>query len=403
MQYRKNNKTGEDISVLGYGCMRMPTRAGSIDIERARNQIIYAIDHGVNYLDTAWIYHRGASESFLGNHILKNGYREKVNIATKLPCFLINKASQFEEFFEKQRKNLQVDVIDYYLLHTLDKVTFEKMLSLGIIDFMNKLKAEGKIRYMGFSFHDKPETFAPIVDSYDWDFCQIQYNIIDEHFQAGINGIRYAKSKGLNVFVMEPLRGGMLVGKMPKSVASIYEQAQVERSPADWALRWILNHEEVTMLLSGMNFEPHIVENIETASSSFVNSMTEHELEIIDEVRKCYNEILTVKCTVCKYCLPCPAKIDIPNAFKHLNDLNMFGSRITRTNYLLGEGVRTDDGKPHWTSSCINCGKCEKACPQHLPIREDLKKVAKKLEGFGVKPLAALIRLFYHRNRNIKQ
>ncbi len=399
MQYRKNNKTGEDISVLGYGCMRMPTKAGSIDVERAKSQILYAIDNGVNYLDTAWIYHRGASESFLGKHILKDGYREKVNIATKMPCFLVNKTSQFEDFFEKQRKRLNVQVIDYYLLHTLDKVTFEKMLSFGIIDFMNKLRRDGKIRYMGFSFHDKPETFAHIVDSYDWDFCQVQYNIIDENFQAGINGISYAKSKGLNVFVMEPLRGGMLVGRMPKSVANIYDKAEVVRKPADWALRWILNHEEVTMVLSGMNDEEHIKENIETVSTSLPNAMSESEKEIIDEVRKCYDEIVTVKCSGCRYCLPCPAGIDIPNAFKYLNDLNMFGSKITRINYIMGEGVRTADGKPHWTSLCINCGKCEKVCPQHLPIRSDLKKVGKRLEGVIPKTIAAFVRLFYHRKK----
>ncbi len=400
MQYRKNNKTGENISVLGFGCMRMPMKSGYIDVERAKSQILYAIDNGVNYLDTAWIYHRGTSEAFLGKHILKDGYREKVNIATKMPCFLVNKASQFEYYFEKQRKNLGVDVIDYYLLHTLDKVTFEKMLSLGVIDFMNKLRGEGKIRYMGFSFHDKPERFAPIVDSYDWDFCQVQYNIIDENFQAGINGIRYAHGRGLNVFVMEPLRGGMLVGRMPKPVASIYENADIERKPADWALRWILNHEEVTMVLSGMNYEQHILENIETAKTSLRNTMSDAEKEIIADVRKCYDEIVTVKCSGCRYCLPCPAGIDIPNAFKYLNDLNMFGSKITRINYIMGEGVRTADGKPHWTSSCIDCGKCEKVCPQHLPIRKDLKKVAKRLEGVIPKTIAFLVRLFYHRKKN---
>ena len=394
MQYRTIAKTGEKLSALGYGCMRFPTKLGRIDVESTKNQILLAIDNGVNYLDTAWFYHVGESESFLGKHILKDGYREKVNIATKLPCFLINKTSQFEEIFEKQRAKLNVDVIDYYLLHALDGKTFDKMVSLGIIDFMNNLKESGRIRNMGFSFHSAYDDFEHIVDSYDWDFCQVQYNILDENYQAGIKGIDYASKKGLGIFIMEPLRGGSLVGKMPKEVESLYNSAKVRRSPADWALRWVYNHPQVTMVLSGMNVDEHVLENLEIASNSLPNSLTNDESEIISNVRDIYNKLMTVKCTGCEYCLPCPAGINIPNAFKSLNNKSMFGSRLNSIMYINATGIRFKGEKPSWTTNCINCGKCEKACPQHIEIRENLKLVNKELEGPLAKTIAKVGRIF---------
>ncbi|MFI3227659.1 MAG: aldo/keto reductase [Clostridia bacterium] len=380
MQYREIPKTGEKLSILGYGCMRFQTKFGKIDVETAKSQVLQAIDDGVNYLDTAWFYHVGESENFLGKHILIDGYREKVNIATKMPCFLVNKTSQFEEIFEKQRKKLNVDVIDYYLLHTLDGRTFDKMVDLGIIDFMNNLKSSGRIRNMGFSFHSSYEDFEHIINSYDWDFCQVQFNILDENYQAGIRGINLAHQMGLGVFIMEPLRGGSLVGKIPKEVQKLYDTADIKRQPADWMLRWVFDHNQVTMVLSGMNSQSQVKENIETATNSLPNSMTDKEKSIISNVRDTYNKLMLVKCTGCEYCLPCPAGIDIPNAFKALNNKSMFKSRLSDIFYLKSVGINYDGDKPSWASTCIGCGKCEKACPQHIEIRKNLKLVHKNLE-----------------------
>lgn len=402
MQYRKMPGSDDDISVLGYGCMRLPTKRGgaassSIEVEAAVKQIRMAIDSGVNYLDTAYPYHRGASESFLGEHVLKDGYREKVFIATKLPCFMIHKAESVQEIFEKQLAKLQVDYIDYYLLHALDILTWERMLSFGIIDFMDSIKASGKVRHMGFSFHGKKEDFMTICDGYDFDFAQIQYNLLDEHFQAGIEGIEYAHKKGMGVIVMEPLRGGSLVGEIPKEVQKVYDQAQIKRSPADWALRYVWNNPAVTLLLSGMNTEEQVIENMQVASESLPNSMSDDDHQIINRVRDTYNDLLQVGCTGCAYCMPCPAGINIPAAFKNLNNAHMFSKRdawVSQVRYL---GVLTDDGKPHFTSACIDCGKCESHCPQNIPIRETFKQVRKELEGPTAKITAAVLRRFFIR------
>ncbi len=395
MQYRQMPKSNDKLSVLGYGCMRLPTRFGSmqsIDKEKALQQIRGAIDAGVNYIDTAWFYHAGESESFIGEYVLKDGYREKVNIATKLPCMMIHKKSKIEELFNKQLEKLQVEYIDYYLLHSLDGSSWDRMLSLDIIEFMNKIKSEGKIRHMGFSFHGKHEDFVRIVDSYDWDFAQVQFNILDENFQAGIKGIEYASSKGLGIIVMEPLRGGALVGKIPKEVKQIYDDAPIKRSAADWAFRWIYNHPAVTLVLSGMNDDEHIKENIKVATESLPDSLTEEEISIIDNVRDKYLEIMQVGCTGCAYCMPCPAGINIPGAFKRLNDYHMFSKLNAKVFHIYFAGIMTDDGKPHWTNSCINCGKCEKACPQNIEIRKEFKKVQKNLEGVGSKVLSSITR-----------
>ncbi len=404
MQFRKMPKSKDKLSVLGYGCMRMPTRIGGvpsafIDKEKALQQIRGAIDAGVNYLDTAWPYHAGASESFLGEHVLKDGYREKVYIATKLPCMIIKRKDKIEEIFNKQLKKLQVDYIDYYLLHSLDGSSWDKMLSLDIIEFMNKIKREGKIRHMGFSFHGKHEDFLRIVDGYDWDFTQVQYNILDENFQAGIKGIEYASNKGLGIIIMEPLRGGALVGKIPKEIKKIYDEALIKRSAADWAFRWIYNHPAVTLVLSGMNNEEHIKENIKVATESLPNSLTEEEISIINKARDKYYELMQVGCTGCAYCMPCPAGIDIPGAFKHLNSYHMFGKLESKMLHMAFAGIMTDDGKPHWTNSCMDCGKCEKACPQNIEIRKEFKKVQKNLEGFGIKALAKVSRPIISRNK----
>jgi predicted aldo/keto reductase-like oxidoreductase len=261
--------------------MRLPAPGGrkvtilsSIDKERAAKQIRYAIDKGVNYLDTAYPYHAGSSESFLGEHVLKDGYREKVNVATKLACMSINNKEGIEEIFNKQLQNLQVEYIDYYLLHGLTGHSWDKMLSLGIIDFMDKIRKQGKVRHMGFSFHDAKEEFIRIVDGYNWEFAQVQFNILDEYAQAGIEGIKYAHAKGLGIIVMEPLRGGALAGRIPGEAQKIYDNAPVKRSSADWALRWIWNHPEITVVLEEEKFNREVEEVREKKYSRFHFSTT---------------------------------------------------------------------------------------------------------------------------------
>ncbi len=409
MQYRTMPNSDEKLSALGFGCMRLPSKGGggmisSIDTERALEQIRYAIDNGVNYLDTAYPYHRGQSESFLGEYVLKDGYREKVKVATKLPCFFINKKEKIEEIFEKQLNKLQLDYIDYYLLHSMNGPSWDKMLSLGIIEFMDKIKREGKIRHMGFSFHGTHEAFIRILDGYDWDFVQVQYNILDENFQAGIRGIEYAAAKGVGVIAMEPLRGGSLVGKMPKEIKALYDSAPIKRSPADWAFRWIYNNPAITLILSGMNDEDHIKENIRIASESAPNSLTDQELSIIENVRDTYQKLMRVGCTGCAYCMPCPAGINIPSAFKNLNNYYMFGKPGAKIGHMMSAGAVTDDWDFHWTSSCIDCGKCEEACPQDIPVRQVFKDVQKSLEGPFVKLGARLARpIMNSREKQVKK
>jgi predicted aldo/keto reductase-like oxidoreductase len=399
--------SGEKLSVLGFGCMRLPAPGGrkvtifsSIDNERAAKQVRYAIDNGVNYLDTAYPYHAGVSESFLGEYVLKDGYRERVNIATKLPCMLINNKDSMAEIFNKQLQNLQVEYIDYYLLHSLTGDSWDKMVSLGIIDFMDKIRKQGKVRHMGFSFHDSKEEFIRIIDAYDWEFAQVQCNILDEHAQAGIEGIRYAHGKGLGIIVMEPLRGGALAGKIPGEAQKIYDGAQVKRSPADWALRWVWNYPEITVVLSGMNDEDNIKENIRAASDATPNSLTDNELAIIDNFRKAYLKSMQVGCTGCAYCMPCPAGINIPSSFLNLNNYHMSSKLEPRMMHMLNSCIKTKDGRPHWTNTCLNCGQCEKKCPQGIEIRKAFKLVRKDLEGPITKAVANIGRIFMNRRKS---
>jgi predicted aldo/keto reductase-like oxidoreductase len=397
----------EKLSVLGFGCMRLPNPKGkqpsifsAIDKERAAKQIRYAIDNGINYLDTAYPYHAGSSESFLGEYVLKDGYREKANIATKLPCTSINTREGMEETLNKQLQNLQVEYIDYYLLHGLTGNTWDKMLSLGIIDFMNTIKKQGKVRHMGFSFHDAKEEFIRIVDGYNWEFAQVQYNILDEHAQAGIEGIKYAHARSLGIIIMEPLRGGALAGKIPIEAQKIYDSASKKRSPADWALRWIWDHPEITVVLSGMNDENNINENIKIASESLPGRLTDNEMTVIDNFRKAYLKSMQVGCTGCAYCMPCPAGINIPSAFLNLNNYHMTSKLEPRMIHALNSCINTKDGKPHWTTTCLNCGQCEKKCPQKIEIRKAFKHVQKDLEGPISRVLANIAKAVTNRRKS---
>lgn len=391
MKYRKMPSSGDNISVLGFGCMRLPTKFGKIDKKRATKQIKMAIDEGVNYIDTAYPYHFGQSEKFLGENILNTKYRDKVKLATKLPTFLIKEKSDFYKYFKKQKNKLNVKVIDYYLMHTLNGESWEKMKKLGIIDFMDELKKSGEVSNIGFSFHGEKKDFFKIIDDYDWDFCQVQYNIIDKHYQAGIEGIDYAYEKNIGVIIMEPLKGGQIVGKVPKEIKKIWNETNNKRKPVDWAFRYILDHPGVITVLSGMNEEEHIKENINIVSEIESNNLTNDEKNTINKIRKKYEKLIKIKCTNCGYCLKsCPKDIDIPGAFKAYNNYKLFDKKLkNKIMYLANVGKK--DGNKKWTSTCIDCGLCEKICPQDIEIRKKFKDIQEDLETKVLKKIIEII------------
>ena len=323
MQYRKLINDVEDLSVLGYGCMRFPTRSGRIDVKKAESQLLYAFNNGVNYFDTAYPYHAGQSEVVLGNFIKKNNIRDKVYIADKLPTFLVRRKDQIEEFFNKQLDRLNTDYIDYYLMHMLDSYkSWEKLKDFGIIEFIEQKKKAGKIKHIGFSFHGTQSEFIKILEDYNWEFCQIQFNYLDENTQAGLVGLKRAYELNIGVVIMEPLRGGNLAAKAPDKVKEAFESFSQKKSAAYWALQWIFNHREVSLVLSGMNVDEHIKENIKVATFTTPNSMSEKEIEKIEEVKQIYKSLMKVPCTGCNYCMPCPFGVDIPQTFTDYNSIS---------------------------------------------------------------------------------
>ena len=382
MQYRKVPKTGEELSALGFGFMRLPQKSGGgIDEERAVRQIRYAIDNGVNYVDTAPLYHFGRSEPILAE-ALSGGYREKVNIATKLPPWSVHSREDMDRILSQQLVTLRTGHIDFYLLHSLAKESWAKLKSLGVLEFLDAAKKEGRIRNAGFSFHGDISSFKEIVDAYDWEFCQIQYNYLDEKIQAGTEGLEYAANHNLAVMIMEPLRGGNLGGHVPDEVQKIWDEAPEKRSPAEWGLRWVWNHPGVTVVLSGMNLEAHIDENIRVAGSALPGSLTTEELTRVSRVRDKYLELMKVGCTGCSYCMPCPAGVNIPECFAAYNTTSLFPhNKETKMLYLARQGGLI--GSESFAGLCIQCGKCAKICPQHIPIPERLKEVSKAMEGRG--------------------
>ncbi|HNX18296.1 MAG TPA: aldo/keto reductase [Methanoregula sp.] len=379
MLYRTVPKTGDRLSVLGFGCMRLPLKKGSIDEDRAIRQIRHAIDSGVNYIDTAPAYHLGKSELILGK-ALQDGYREKVKIATKLPPWEVRDRSDMERILNRQLSTLGTDHIDYYLLHSLSKDSWEKMKNLGVLEFFNQAKTDGTIKNAGFSFHGTLPAFKEIVDAYDWQFCQIQYNFLDDKNQAGTEGLTYAAAKKLAVMIMEPLRGGNLTAPVPDEIQRIWDEAPVKRSPAEWGLRWVWDHPEVTVVLSGMNNEEHIDENIRTAGSALPHSLSPEELDRIQKVKETYLRLMKVGCTGCGYCMPCPAGVDIPGCFALYNAHHLFPKdHSTRFHYVSRHGGVIGDVS--YAGLCRQCGKCAKSCPQHLPIPALMKDVKDDLEG----------------------
>jgi len=372
MQRRKFGFHDFDVSALGFGCMRLPVidnQPDKIDEAKTAEMIYYAVDNGVDYIDTAYSYHREQSEVVLGR-ILKEGYRDKVNLATKCPTWLIENREDFDKYLDIQLTRLQTDRIDMYLMHSLNKDRWNNLLKNDVFSFIESAKQDGRIRYAGFSFHDDLATFKSIVDAYDWDFCQIQYNYMDEKFQAGTAGLKYAAAKNLAVVIMEPLRGGRLVRNIPAEVKEIMERSGKNRTSADWALRWVWNHPEVTLVLSGMGKLDEVKQNIETAGTALPNSLTQEELEMFEQVKAAYRKRIRIDCTACEYCLPCPQDIVIPKLFDQYNDAFMY-------NTMDGFAQRYDWIVENWGNpeDCIECGQCEEACPQNLPIRELMKEI----------------------------
>lgn len=380
MRYRKVPKTGDELSILGFGYMRLPLKKGGrIDEERAIRQLRFAIDHGVNYVDTAPAYHIGRSEKVLAR-ALADGYREKVRIATKLPPWSVRSREDMDNILNSQLHTLNTRHIDYYLLHNLSGVSWEKMKNLGVREFLDSAKGDGKINNAGFSFHGDLASFKEIVDSYDWEFCQIQYNYLDEYTQAGTEGLEFASDRHLAVMIMEPIRGGNLAGYVPDEVKKIWEEAEITRSPAEWALRWVWNHPEVTVVLSGMNEEQHIEENIRVANEALPDSLTSDELGIIGRVRDMYRQLMRVPCTGCGYCMPCPAGVDIPGCFSLYNAHHLFPKDWSAKFHYIGRHGGLLSGVS-CAGLCRACGKCAMLCPQHIFIPERLREVSHEMEG----------------------
>lgn len=374
MLYRKLGKTGIDLSVLGFGCMRLPTidnKTDKIDYPKAKHLIHHAVGRGVNFVDTAYFYHaqvfgqRGESEAFLGE-ALSGGWREKVHVATKMPVYKIFQREQMDEILKEQLERLRTDYVDFYLLHGLNGELWDRMRNLGVREFLNEKKAEGKFRFPAFSFHGKVEDFIRICNEYEWAYAQIQYNYMDISFQAGRRGIRHAAEKGMGVVVMEPLRGGKLARNLPKEVTSILNGFSIKRSPAEWALRFVWDEAGVSSLLSGMNAMDQVEENIRAADNGHPDSLTSDEISMFDKLRNAMEARKKADCTACRYCMPCASGVDIPGVLTALNSAAIWNDpNPWFTEYL------SVDGK---AGKCTECKVCEDICPQKLPISSLMKE-----------------------------
>ena len=376
MQYR-NDRLGNPLSILGFGCMRFAMKGGKIDLEKAEQQIMAAVRGGVNYFDTAYIY--GDSEAVLGEIFHRNHIRDQINIATKLPHYYLKKPGDMERYFQEQLRRLQTDHVDYYLMHMLNDVkSWERLKELGIDAWLAEKKASGAIRQAGFSYHGNSDMFCHLIDAYDWDFCQIQYNYQDEHSQAGVTGLKYAAAKGIPVVIMEPLRGGRLVNRLPPEAKKAFAADPRRRTPAEWGFRWLWNQPEVTCVLSGMNSLAMVEENIRAAGSARPGEFTEQDFALIETVKKAINARMKVGCTGCRYCMPCPHHVDIPGTFAAYNRLYSDGRFAGWKEYFMCTALRKNNTG---AGMCIQCGHCELHCPQQIPIREKLKEARKALEG----------------------
>ena len=389
MQYR-NDKYGNKISVLGYGCMRFSQKAGRVELEKTEKEILAAYEAGVNYYDTAYIY--PGSEAALGEILERNQIRDKVNIATKLPHYMIKSKDDAEKYFREELRRLRTDHVDYYLMHMLTDVkTWERLKSLGIDTWLKEKVASGAIRQVGFSYHGNSDMFCQLIDANDWDFCQIQYNYLDEHSQAGRKGLHHAAKKGIPVVIMEPLRGGRLVNNLPEKAQKLFRDFEIKRTPAEWAFRWLWNQPEVTCVLSGMNSLEMVRENVKNAADAKVGEFGEKEETLIRSVVEAINEKMKVGCTGCGYCMPCPKKVDIPGTFSAYNKRYTDSKFRGLIEYVMCTALRKDSTS---AANCVECGLCEKHCPQGIKIRQELKHARKELEGPIYQIAKKLIPLF---------
>ena len=376
MQYRNNNGKN-DLSVLGFGCMRFKKKGNSFDMEEVEREIMYAIEQGVNYFDTAYVY--SGSEEALGTILQKNGVREKIKIATKLPHYLMKTREDMEKKFAEQLKRLKTDYIDFYLMHMLpDKETWERLINTGALEWLEGLKKEGKIRNLGFSYHGNTDTFIEVLNAYDWDFCQVQYNYMDENSQAGRRGVEAAAQKGIPVIIMEPLRGGRLVNDLPRKAVEAFTESSRGYSAAEWALRWLLNQKEISVSLSGMNSMEMLKENIRIASEAEADSMTPGDMATIAKVKRAFDEVTKVPCTGCSYCMPCPFGVDIPGSFRCLNVSYTDSYATGFREYFMCTTMKKE---PSNAGLCRKCGRCEKHCPQSIRVSEELVRVKRRFEN----------------------
>jgi len=378
MQTRK-----KDFSILGFGCMRFPKRGGRIDPYATEHLIVHAIEYGINYFDTAYIYN--GSEAVLGDILKKNHLRERIHIATKMPHYLIKNMEDFESLFRTQLQRLQTDYIDNYLMHMLPDIDiWHKLEEKGIRKWIADKKEAGQIRNIGFSFHGNSEAFCELLDAYPWDFCQCQYNYMDENSQAGRKGVQHAAELGIPVVIMEPLRGGRLINGLPAEAKSLFENTlpgwkkSGRATPAEWGLSWLYNQPEVAVVLSGMNSMEMLDENIRIADESHAGMYTQQDFEVIAKARKILDAKIKVPCTGCGYCMPCPHGVDIPGCFRAYNNQAIDGHFASVKEYLMTTALRAQKS---YASMCVRCGRCEALCPQSIPIRDKLEETAQHMEG----------------------
>jgi len=383
MKYR-HDKQRKPLSILGFGCMRFPRKNGRVDMEIAEKLIRTAVEKGMNYFDTAYIY--PGSEAAIGEIFEKTGLRDRVNLATKLPHYLIRSREGMEKLFNEQLRRLRTDHVEYYLMHMLnDADKWQDMVAMGVEDWIKEKKDAGIIGQIGFSYHGNSDNFIKLIDAYDWDFCQVQYNYLDEHSQAGRRGVEYAHKKGIPVIIMEPLRGGRLVNMLPDKAKKVFEDYPIKRNPAEWGLRWLWDQEAVTVVLSGMNSMEMLEENLRIAAEAEVGEIDDKQRELYSAAVRAINESVKVGCTGCGYCQPCPKGVDIPGTFAAYNRWHGENKRGAFMDYLKCTTFRKNAS---CASNCVQCGKCESHCPQGIEIRKELKEASKALET----PLYKLIR-----------
>ena len=389
MQYR-TDKYGDKLSILGYGCMRFSRTGTGIDIDKTEQELMAAYRAGVNYFDTAYIY--PGSEAALGEIVERNGIRDSIRIATKLPQYLIKNRASLDRYFEEELARLRTDRVDYYLMHHLTDIQqWLRLKSAGILDWIAEKKQDGSIRNIGFSYHGNSDNFLKILADYDWDFCQIQYNYVDEHSQAGVTGLKAAAARGIPVVIMEPLRGGKLVGRLPEQAKRLIARDPRGWSPAEWGLRWLWNQSEVTVVLSGMNSLEMVEENVRTASDACPGEFTAAEETLLDQVRQIIREKEKVPCTGCRYCMPCPKGVDIPGIFACYNTMYTESKASGRNQFMQTVALTAE---PAFASQCIECGKCELHCPQEIPIRQKLKEADRALRPLPYRIGAYFFRKF---------